>query len=164
MELQFLTNSNAVSAFSAVAHSIITREPYLEIDSLTQVQIEKIRTSILFVSNQPESERQGILEAVKCPDAANVVQIINAFSKVLRTSEPNHQLRDFDWSISLVLGSSQVSNIKEPLCTFKFDVDELENGKPVIKSHNIELSLSEAQNILQQIQSARMAQREILFK
>lgn len=164
MELQFLTDSNAVKVFSAVAHSIIAQDPNLSIDFLTPVQIEKVRTTIKFLADQPQEERQQILSSVQCPDAENVTAVINAFAKALKSSEPNHQLRDFDWSVSLVLGTSQVSNVKEPLCTFKFDVNEVENGKTVVKSHNIELSLNEAQQLLAQLQAARNAQRDILQK
>ncbi|OHT01608.1 hypothetical protein TRFO_07514 [Tritrichomonas foetus] len=166
MALQFISKSgvSAIDAFTQVAHAIIMGETNIRIGNLTPTQIEKIRATIRFVADQPEADRQSLLDSVKCPDSDKVVAIVNSYSSVLKTSEPLHMLRDFDWSVSLVLGTSQVSNVKESVCNFRFDINENDQGKTVLRTHNIELTLAEAQQLLAQLESARTAQRDILTK
>ena len=164
MELSFLSKSSvkAADAFSQVVRAIISRQQSPVVAELTPVQIEKIRSTIKFVASRPQEERASILEGVKCPDAASVASVIDSYQSILKTNEPIHVLRDFDWSVSLVLGTSRVSNVKESICTFRFDVDESQNGIVSPKSHNVELTLTEAQDLLAQLENARNAQRDVM--
>lgn len=127
---------------------------------LTQPQIHKLVVTLKFLANQPKADRSAILAELKCPEHQKIANIVDAFEPVLKTKDAVHELRDFDWSASLVLGTSTISNIKEPLCTFRFDTTD---GKQQI-SRNIELSVEEAEQLLSQLEAARKAQRELMNK
>lgn len=127
---------------------------------LTQPQIHKLVVTLKFLANQPRADRSTILSELKCPESEKIATIVDSFEHVLKTKDAVHDLVDFDWSASLVLGTSTISNIKEPVCTFRFDTTD---GKKQI-SRNIELSVEEAEQLLSQLEAARKAQRELMNK
>ena len=162
-ELAFLGKCGvpAAEACARVAQAI-GQSAEVRVGGLLPPEIHKIATTLKFLAGQPEGERAGILSELGCPDSAAVAAVIKQYELVLKTTTPTHDLRDFDWSTSVILGTSTISNIKEPICTFRFDLDSREKGRHVVKSRNIELTVDEAEQLLKQLQAARAAQRELL--
>lgn len=162
-ELAFLGQCGVPAAdVCARVAQAIAQGADVHIGGLLPPQIHKIVTTLKFLAGQPEGERAGILEGLGCPDSAAVAGVVKTYELILKTTEPTHDLRDFDWSTSVILGTSTISNIKEPICTLRFDIDSREKGRHVVKSRNVELTLDEAEQLLKQLQAARAAQRELL--
>jgi hypothetical protein len=164
--LSFLRAAAAPPAeiFKSVIEAISSGQFTFDVAGLTQPQVQKIVTAAKFLASQPAGERVALLEGVGCPSASAVAAIIETYAPVLIPNTAIHDLRDFDWSASVVLGTSTISNIKEPIATFRFDLNATEGGRPVVKSRTIELTEEEARALLNQIEAARTAQRELLQK
>lgn len=160
-ELAFLGTS-AVSTTKSVLSAMSSGHNIYSAVSLTQTQVHKLVTSLKFVAGQPAGERAAILGDVGCPDSAAVAALVQSFEHILSEHQPLYDLRDFDWSTSVVLGTSTISNVKEPLCTLRFDVEH--PVKPGVTSRNVELSLDEAEHLLTQLEAARRAQQDLLRK
>jgi hypothetical protein len=150
------------AVFKAIVESLVSGRFTYDVPPLTPAQVQKVVATARFLASQPAGARAGILNSLGCPNAGEVAAIFDVYGPLLVTWTAIHDLRDFDWSASLVLGTSTISNIKEPICTFRFDVNTTEAGKPAIVSRNIELTLEEAQLLLNQLEAARTAQRELL--
>jgi hypothetical protein len=164
--LSFLSSAGASPAaiFRSVIQSLVSGQFTFDVPGLTQPQVQKILTAAKFLAAQPAGDRPSLLESVGCPSAASVATVIDAYAEILVPKTAIHDLRDFDWSTSVVLGTSTISNIKVPLVTFRFDLNANEGGRPVVKSRTIELTVEEAQLLLNQLETARTAQRELLLK
>jgi hypothetical protein len=165
-QLGFLSEigSSPASLFQEIIEALINGEFTYAHPLLVPTQVHLIAATIKFVAGLPEEERVEALSSVGCPDAAAIAAQISAYAQYVLPNAPIHTLRDFDWSASLILGSSTISNSKEPLMTFRFDIDANESGKTVTKTRNIELTLEEAQQLLAQLEAARTAQRDLLQK
>lgn len=116
-----------------------------------------------YLADHPELDAAAALNELECPQAEDVAKCIKLYSDALKTNQPMHQLKDFDWSASIILGTSTISNIKETICTFKFDVNENEeNGNIATKTHYLELTVEEAEELLEQLKAARAAQTSLI--
>ena len=164
MSLSFLSacSTSVISIFKNVISDIITNSSSL-IDTLTPSQIEKIKITIKYLANHSELDASAALSELECPEPEKAAELIKVYSQALKTNQPFHQLKDFDWSASIILGTSEISNIKETICTFKFDVNENEgNGKITTKSHYLELTIEEAEELLEQLKAARATQTSLI--
>ena len=161
--LKFLSvnKKSTIELFREIITRMLTEDPS-PIDSLTPQQNEKLITTIKYLAGKTNEERITILSELECSDTEQVAQLIQSYASALETNQPIHQLVDFDWSASVILGTSSISNIKEPICTFKFDVKETVKGKSEINSHTIELTVEEAEKLLEQIEAARSSQASLL--
>ncbi|KAH0790363.1 COMM domain-containing protein 8-like [Histomonas meleagridis] len=161
--LKFLSSCKkpAVELFREIITKMMTGDQS-PVDSLTPQQSEKLITTIKYLAGKTNEERTSILSELECPTPDQVAQLIQAYAPALETNQPIHQLVDFDWSASVILGTSNISNIKEPICTFKFDVEENVKGKTEINTHTIELTIEEAERLLEQIETARASQTSLL--
>ena len=149
-QLSFLSS---FSSPSEVYKAAIIGGPLLE--QLSKPQIEKIKRTTEFLLKTDSSKRKEVLTALDCPEEDLIVDFIAKYEEVLRNQEVNHNLVDFDWSTSLILGTSKVSNLKEPIATFRF---KLEDGSDPA----IELTLDEAEELLKQLEAAKSAQSALL--
>jgi hypothetical protein len=165
-QLAFLSEvgSSPAALFQEIIEKLINGEFTYAHPLLVPTQVHVIAATIKFVAALPEGERVEALSGVGCPNAGEIAAAINAYAPYVLPNAPIHTLRDFDWSASLVLGSSTISNSKDPLMTFRFDIDANEGGKTVTRTRNIELTLEEAQQLLAQLEAARNAQRDLLQK
>lgn len=130
------------------------------LEGLTPQQIEKIQISTRYLLEHAESERAGILSELECPDTEEICKLLKAYQDYL--TKPTHQLKGFDWTVSVILGTNKVSNLKEPISTFRFDYEEIVNGKSVIKTRTIELTHDEAQAMCNDLEAARSAQTKLI--
>jgi hypothetical protein len=164
--LSFLLSlpTSSVDIFRTILEGTSSGQFTFDIPGLTQSQVHKIITTSKFVASQPPEERIALLEGVGCPNPNAIAQLIETYSPLLVPKTAFHDLRDFDWSTSVVLGTSTISNIKEPIATFRFDFNGNDGGKGKVKSRTIELTKEEAQQLLDQLEAARTAQRELLQK
>jgi hypothetical protein len=164
--LSFLRAAAAPPAevFRSVLEAISSGQFTFSVAGLTQAQVQKIVTTAKFVASQPAGERVALLEGVRCPSASAVAAVIETYSAALIPNTAIHDLRDFDWSASVVLGTSTISNIKEPIATFRFDLNATDGGRPAVNSRTIELTEEEARVLLSQLEAARTVQRELLQK
>jgi hypothetical protein len=165
-ELGFLQAVGAApqAVFKTIVESLVSGQFTYDVPPLTPAQVEKVVATSKFLASQRAEARAEILNSLGCSNAREVAAIFNVYGPLLVTKTAIHDLRDFDWSASLVLGTSTISNIKEPICTFRFDVNANEAGRSTVVSRNIELTLEEAQLLLTQLEAARTAQRDLLQK
>jgi hypothetical protein len=106
----------------------------------------------------------GVLDDLGYPNSSAVAAVLDVYAPLRIAKNAINDLRDFDWCASLVLGAGTTSNIKEPICTFRFHVKAVECGSRSIQSPSIELTLEEAQLLLNHLEVGRTAQRELLRK
>ena len=149
-ELSFLSAfSSPVEVFKAA----ILGGPLVE--KLTQAQIEKIKRTTAFLLKTDETKRKEVLTSLQCPEEDSIVEFISKYQEILRNGGVNHNLVDFDWSTSIILGTSKVSNLKEPIATFRFKLEDGSNPA-------IELTADEAEELLKQLEAAKSAQAALL--
>ena len=164
-DLSFLSGLSLtpLEIWNIVIENEVHKQSLSALDSvLSQAQIQKMIISLKFIVNKPENEREEILRELKCPDADKICQLIKASEQYIKNSKPIHQLNDFDWSASIVLGSNQISNLKEPICTFTFNFEDNQNGITSTKSCPVEFTLDEAEAFLVQLEAARSSQRALI--
>jgi hypothetical protein len=161
--LSFLATIPAQPAtvFKTIIESLVSGQFTYNVPPLTPPQVHKIVQTAKFLAAQPPGERPALLEGIGCPRAGAVAAVIDTYAAFLVPKSAIHDLRDFDWSASVVLGTSTISNIKEPVATFRFDVGA---GSAAVTSRTIELTAEEAQQLLAQLDAARNAQKELLLK
>jgi hypothetical protein len=164
--LAFLAELPAQPAdvFKTIIQALVSGQFTYNVPPLTQAQVQKIVHTAKFLAAQPPGERAALLEGVGCPRAGAVAAVLDAYAPFLVPKSAIHDLRDFDWSASVVLGTSTISNIKEPVATFRFDISGGAGGLPGATSRTIELTAEEAQQLLAQLDAARSAQKELLVK
>ncbi|KAJ1402957.1 hypothetical protein B484DRAFT_457631 [Ochromonadaceae sp. CCMP2298] len=64
-------------------------------------------------------------------------------------------LRDFDWSMRMVLSSDRLSGLGKPLLQLKLDTTTSAEG--VVKEHLVEMDLQELDRLLNGLESAQAA-------
>ena len=166
-DLSFLASApvSAFEVWSDVIEHNIHSTPIPSAKYFTPSQIEKIQACLRFLVQCPSEKREGYLaNELKCPDSSKVAKLIQAYYEFLTEKSPDHTLHDFDWTASLVLGSNQLSNLKEPICTFSFEFDSTDPLKNEPETRNVEFTLDEAQRFLEQLEAARQSQRSLLSK
>jgi len=158
--LSFLQEHEAsiIDIWQEVIESFMIGSLLPKVSSLAESQIEKLRVVLDFISTQPKEQYSSILTDLGCPKSGDVANLLASYHSLLKSKAPIHNLRDFDWSTSLVLGTNKVSNLKEPITSFSFEIEN--NGK--IENKNLELTLEEAEQMLKQIEDARSAQRALM--
>lgn len=156
-ELSFLKQTGIPA--TEIWHNVITSsiESTQKNCSLQPYQIEKLQVVLNFIVNQPAEKRAEILNELGCPDSEESAALISMYEVPIKNKGSIHNLKGFDWSTSIILGSSGISNLKEPVTTFRFDVV---NKKEETKF--VELTIDEAEALLKQIQDARAAQHALL--
>lgn len=118
--------------------------------NLTEAQIEKIKLATSFMLKQPAEKRASLLAEVGCPESEKIAELLKSYEVFLKEKATEHNLVDFDWSASLILGTSKISNLKEPVVTFTF---KLSDGS----QHEVEFTADEAEAFLKQLTTAQDA-------
>lgn len=67
-------------------------------------------------------------------------------------------MEDFDWTVKLVLGSNEISDIQVPLLLLSLYLNGIEGKKTV----SIELETHELERVLPELESALVASKERL--
>ncbi|EAY17385.1 hypothetical protein TVAG_319800 [Trichomonas vaginalis G3] len=119
-------------------------------EKLTDSQIEKIKLTTNYVYKQPAEKRSAILSELGCPNADGIADLLKSYEAFLKEKSTEHNLVDFDWSASLILGTSKISNLKEPIVTFSF---QLKDGT----QRHVEFTADEAEAFLKQLTAAQDA-------
>ena len=151
-ELSFLSNKpNSADLWEA---SVLGKE--IE-DPLTPSQIEKIKITTDYLMKSDESKREAILTELGCQNSKGILMFIKKYETLLKSKKVSHNLVDFDWSASFVLGTNKISNLNVPIVTFSFI---LEDGTKKL----VEFTEEEAEVFLKQLESAKKAQQDLLPK
>ena len=130
--------------------------------NLTSSQIEKMKITLNYLSTQDQNNYEKILLELSCPDYKIVSDFLKKYNLLIKNQTPIHNLIDFDWSTSLILGTKEISNLKEPITTFSFQIENIKNGLPIIENKFIELNIEEAENLLKKIEDSRNPQKDLI--
>ena len=150
-ELSFLNKvSDPAAAFKAVL--LCEKVP----DQFSETEIEKIKCTAEFLLKTEAGKRESILSELGCSGAASVADLIGKYEEYVNSSA-DHNLVDFDWSASIVLGTKNISNLKEPIATFRFKLTDGSNPA-------VEFTAEEADEFLKQLEAAKAAQSSLLPK